>query len=618
MNDPDGPFQDPIHDRYHLFVQYETPRQWAHAVSDDMLRWRQLPQALQTDAWYDRGGVFSGSTTVLDDHARTPVISYSVSSNDMQALALPCNRSDPDLVQWCKSDANPIIHSKTSPWGGTAPLGRDDSTAWRSDDGSKWRMVYGAFEVGRGAAIAYESKDFKTWVPIDPNTSGGVFGSGHVLYSNGPKGEGAEMWEMPDFWRVPKASNTAAVTHVLDAVLAGRCYYLLGTYNDSAVRFQPAYNTSASMGHISQQFDYDPHYSACRTFMDHRTGRQILTADVYEERSGVTPHGGAWGWATVQSIPRSLVLEETEIGPRLRTEPIAELDSLRVPGSHNQMSSSILAPNASLTLNATGASYELRLVFKLPAKLPSRQPWRCGVRVLSLEQPDGRPSSFVEVGLSSNDQDWPGGVSRWMPKTDFGGGDLAGGGCNPNRKANYSDPRECQAACDDNPECSVWTWVTGNGPLVTPRCCLKGCCPQPSASSYCTSGVKDPAHYRPDWPQSAGKLQVYADTTRTAHSGVVPSVHGGEVYLKQGCSAGDPVELRVFVDRSIITSFVNNGTAAVTTRAYAPLLNVTAIQKYTSAVFNDGQTQCELLSAETWQMQEIFPPRNGGFRYPAD
>ena len=98
MNDPDGPFYDPVHKKYHLFVQYETPRQWAHAVSDDMIRWRQLPQGLQTDAWYDAGGVFSGSTTVLDDAARTPVISYSVSYNTMQALAWPCNRSDPDLV----------------------------------------------------------------------------------------------------------------------------------------------------------------------------------------------------------------------------------------------------------------------------------------------------------------------------------------------------------------------------------------------------------------------------------------------------------------------------------------------------------------------------------------
>ena len=96
MNDPDGPFFDPVHKRYHLFVQYETPRQWAHAVADDMLRWQQLPQGLQTDAWYDRGGVYSGSTTVLDDEARTPVISYSVSSNDMQvsnSVDLTCDKS---------------------------------------------------------------------------------------------------------------------------------------------------------------------------------------------------------------------------------------------------------------------------------------------------------------------------------------------------------------------------------------------------------------------------------------------------------------------------------------------------------------------------------------------
>jgi hypothetical protein len=196
MNDPDGPFFDPIHKLYHLFVQYETPRQWAHAVSPDMLRWQQLPQGLQTDDWYDRGGVYSGSTTVLDDKDRTPVISYSVSSNDMQALAWPCNRSDPNLTDWCKFAGNPILTAPSSPHGGTAPPGRDDSTAWRSADSKSWRMVYGAFVNSTGAAVAYESKDFKSWTPIEsPATAGSpCFGSGHLLFENGPTGEGAEMW----------------------------------------------------------------------------------------------------------------------------------------------------------------------------------------------------------------------------------------------------------------------------------------------------------------------------------------------------------------------------------------------------------------------------------------
>ena len=44
-------------------------------------------------------------------------------------------------------------------------------------------------------------------------------------------------------------------------------------------------------------------------------------------------------------------------------------------------------------------------------------------------------------------------------------------------------------------------------------------------------------------------------------------VHSGEVYLQVDAANAATIELRVFVDRSIVTGFVNNGTAAVTTRA---------------------------------------------------
>ena len=32
QNDPNGPMWDPVHELYHLFYQYQTPRQWGHAV----------------------------------------------------------------------------------------------------------------------------------------------------------------------------------------------------------------------------------------------------------------------------------------------------------------------------------------------------------------------------------------------------------------------------------------------------------------------------------------------------------------------------------------------------------------------------------------------------------
>ena len=223
----------------------------------------------------------------------------------------------------------------------------------------------------------------------------------------------------PDFWMIPKASATKAVTHVLDAVLGGVCYYVLGTYNDTIVRFSPAANTSVSMGHKSQRFDFDPHYSACRTFQDFKTGRQILTADVYEERSGADSHGGAWGWSTTQAIPRSLVLEESVIGPRLRTEPIAELASLRSADSHVVASGTpfILQPNTSHTVaGLSGQSLEVILTLAMPPMNTSKKRYACGLRVLS------SGGEYVEVGLSSNNAvPGGGGFQRMMNNTDFGG-----------------------------------------------------------------------------------------------------------------------------------------------------------------------------------------------------
>ncbi len=67
--------------------QYQTPRVWGHASSVDMVHWKQLPISLENDEWYDAGGVFTGSATVMNDDARTPVITYSVSTNDMQVCA---------------------------------------------------------------------------------------------------------------------------------------------------------------------------------------------------------------------------------------------------------------------------------------------------------------------------------------------------------------------------------------------------------------------------------------------------------------------------------------------------------------------------------------------------
>ena len=65
MNDPNGLIQ--WRGQYHLFYQYNPYApvwgsiHWGHAISDDLVHWRDLPIALApTPGTVDEDGVFSG------------------------------------------------------------------------------------------------------------------------------------------------------------------------------------------------------------------------------------------------------------------------------------------------------------------------------------------------------------------------------------------------------------------------------------------------------------------------------------------------------------------------------------------------------------------------------
>lgn len=71
MNDPNGFCR--FKDQYHLFYQYYPydtvwgPMYWGHAVSKDLLSWKELPIALAPGDAYDSFGIFSGNALVKDD-----------------------------------------------------------------------------------------------------------------------------------------------------------------------------------------------------------------------------------------------------------------------------------------------------------------------------------------------------------------------------------------------------------------------------------------------------------------------------------------------------------------------------------------------------------------------
>lgn len=105
---PDGMINDPNglcfwNGKCHLFYQAyppKDPRQhWGHMYSEDMVHWKDLPLAIYPEQEY---AVFSGTTLVEDD--RVIAMYHGRWIGNMIATS-----SDPLLLNWEKSKANPVI-----------------------------------------------------------------------------------------------------------------------------------------------------------------------------------------------------------------------------------------------------------------------------------------------------------------------------------------------------------------------------------------------------------------------------------------------------------------------------------------------------------------------------
>ncbi|MDA0193532.1 MAG: glycoside hydrolase family 32 protein [Bacteroidetes bacterium] len=105
LNDPNG--LSFWQDRWHMFYQGyppEDPRQhWGHAVSDDMIHWKDLPYAIYPNP---EQACFSGSALVEDD--RVIAMYHGTRVGNMVAVS-----SDPLLLNWEKVTGQAVTHVRT-------------------------------------------------------------------------------------------------------------------------------------------------------------------------------------------------------------------------------------------------------------------------------------------------------------------------------------------------------------------------------------------------------------------------------------------------------------------------------------------------------------------------
>jgi fructan beta-fructosidase len=189
INDPNGPIV--LDGKYNIFFQYNPfgdqwgHMSWGHAVSTDLVHWKQLPVAIA-----EAKGVmiFSGSTVEDRDNTsglcgetgkKTPdcvVAIYSGAMEDKQTQNIAVSRDGG--ATFAKFSGNPVIDLGLKDF-------RDPKVFWHAPTKS-WVMVVALSDQHK--VRFYRSKNLRQW------ELGGEFG---------PAGATGGVWECPDLFELP-------------------------------------------------------------------------------------------------------------------------------------------------------------------------------------------------------------------------------------------------------------------------------------------------------------------------------------------------------------------------------------------------------------------------------
>lgn len=186
INDPNGLCF--FKGQYHAFFQHYPhapkwgPMHWGHAVSDDLIHWKELPIALYPDMPYENGGgCFSGSALERDGTLYLMYTSVSKEQGQTQSMAV-----SEDGLRFVKLPENPVIaHS---------PLdlnNRDFRDPKIFPYGKEYRMVCGSGVDGLASVLLFRSDDLLHWQYMNP-----IFQSREY----GPVPECPDLFPLGDKW----------------------------------------------------------------------------------------------------------------------------------------------------------------------------------------------------------------------------------------------------------------------------------------------------------------------------------------------------------------------------------------------------------------------------------
>jgi fructan beta-fructosidase len=291
LNDPNGLVY--FKGEYHLFYQHNPYGwnwgniSWGHAVSRDLVHWRELPVALYPD---EHGTMFSGSAVV--DWNNTAgfqtgpepalVAMFTAAGNPFtQGLAFSNDRGR----TWTKYAGNPVLNHIVAE-------NRDPKVVWFAPE-NKWVM---SLYLDHNDYAIFESRDLKHWQKIQ----------GFTLPGDA---------ECPNFFELPLDGDAGNPRWVF---FGASGVYVVGKFDGR--KFTPETRP--------QRLQHGNCWYAAQVYSDIPTndGRCILIP------WGRLPDGEIFRgmpFNQMMGLPVELTLHSTGSGAVLRVNPVRELKSLR-------------------------------------------------------------------------------------------------------------------------------------------------------------------------------------------------------------------------------------------------------------------------------------------------
>ena len=307
--------------RWHLFYQAyppEDPRQhWGHAVSDDLIHWRDLPYAIYPNP---ERACYSGSTLVEED--RVIAMYHGTKVGNMVAVS-----SDPLLLNWEKVTGKAVI-----------PIVKLDETGrpYRVYDPCIWKEKQGYYSLSgtywdggmksdcNMVQQLFFSKDLRKWKYLGPFVEGKPFLK--------PGEDGA----VPYFWPIADKHILIFASHKRGS------QYLIGEYDRANNKFKPSSHGRFNFGLIGPGGVHAP------TATPDGKGGIVVIFNMNQANK-------TEGWNQIMSLPRRLNLIDDD---KLQIEPTGDIESIRY--DHKHLDATTLRSNQEVVLeNITGNAMEI-------------------------------------------------------------------------------------------------------------------------------------------------------------------------------------------------------------------------------------------------------------------